>query len=114
MTPLQGVRVLSLALNLPGPLAVARLHQLGAAVVKVEPPSGDQLAHVQLQWYEQLHRGIEILTLDGKTDDGRRQLEDRLAAADLLVTSMRPTALARLGLAWEPLHARYPALCHVA
>ena len=43
MSPLDGVGVLTLAVNLPGPLAVARLHRLGAAVVKVEPPAGDPL-----------------------------------------------------------------------
>ncbi len=44
MQPLDGVTVVSLAVNLPGPLATARLAQLGADVTKVEPPAGDPLA----------------------------------------------------------------------
>ena len=46
MQPLDNVRVLTLAVNLPGPLAVTRLRQLGAAVVKVEPPAGDPLSQI--------------------------------------------------------------------
>jgi alpha-methylacyl-CoA racemase len=112
-TPLNETRVLSLALNLPGPLAVAQLHKLGATVVKMEPPSGDQLEHVKSHWYQQLHRGQEVHRVDFKDEAGRQQLEQGLAETDLLITSMRPAALERLGLAWETLHARHPALCHV-
>jgi crotonobetainyl-CoA:carnitine CoA-transferase CaiB-like acyl-CoA transferase len=114
MGPAEGIRVLSLAINLPGPVAVDRLYRLGAAVVKIEPPAGDPLARALPRWYELLHRGQTVLRLDLKTDDGRRQFDQWLGQSDLLVTSTRPAALGRLGLDWASLHARYPRLCQVA
>lgn len=114
LLPLDGTRVVTLAVNLPGPLACARLHALGAAVTKVEPPAGDPLAAVSPAWYAELSAGQRIGTLDLKADDGRAALEPLLADADLLVTASRPAALGRLGLGWPELHARHPRLCHVA
>ncbi|WP_067813657.1 CoA transferase [Nocardia inohanensis] len=99
MLPLTGVRVVSLAVNLPGPLAAARLAELGASVVKVEPPAGDPLAAAAPDWYRMLIEHQEVVTLDVKQDADRGKLDELLADADLLITSMRPTALARLGLA---------------
>lgn len=96
MQPLNGVRVVSLAINLPGPLAAARLAELGAAVTKVEPPSGDPLAAAAPDWYAQLVQGQSVVSLDVKTD--RTKLDELLTDADLLITSMRPSALERLGL----------------
>jgi len=114
LKPLEGVRVVTLAVNLPGPLACARLHALGAEVVKVEPPAGDPLAAFTRAWYDELAHGQRIVTLDLKTGDGRAALDGMLADADLLVTATRPAALGRLGLGWAELHARHPRLCHVA
>src|SRR5438094_1317832 len=114
MSPLDGIGVLTLAINLPGPVAVARLRRLGAAVVKIEPPGGDPLAHVLPRWYELLHEGQTVLPLDLKGDEGRRQLEERLGRSDLLITAMRLAALQRLGLDWATLHRRHPRLCVVA
>src|SRR5438094_137949 len=114
MGPAEGVRVLSLAVNLPGPVAVAQLRRLGAAVVKIEPPAGDPLARARPQWYELLHRGQTVLSLDLKANDGRKQLGHWLGQSDLLVTATRTAALRRLGLDWASLHARDPRLCQVA
>jgi len=114
MSPLDGVRVLTLAINLPGPVAVARLRGLGAAVVKVEPPAGDPLAHFLPRWYELLHQGLTVLRLDLKADEGRRQLEELLGRSDLFVAAMRLAALERLGLDWAALHRRHPRLCVAA
>ena len=112
--PLAGLRVLSLAGNIPGPLAVARLHALGAAVCKVEPPGGDALAAACPAWYAALHAGQEVIRLNLKDRADRAQLDPLLAAADLLITASRPAGIARLGLAWDDLHAAYPDLCQVA
>lgn len=112
--PLAGLRVLSLAGNIPGPLAAARLHALGAAVCKVEPPGGDALAAACPAWYAALHAGQAVIRLDLKDAGDRAQLDPLLAAADLLITASRPAGLARLGLAWDNLHAAYPDLCQVA
>ncbi|TQM26464.1 CoA transferase [Nocardia bhagyanarayanae] len=96
---LAGVEVVSLAVNLPGPLAAARLAELGAAVVKVEPPGGDPLAAAAPDWYGKLIAAQSVVTLDLKQEADRAKLDELLATADLLVTSMRPSALAELGLA---------------
>lgn len=114
MRPLDGIRVLSLATNVPGPVAAARLRDLGAQVMKVEPPAGDALALVAPAWYAALHQDIEVQRLDLKRVDGKRGLATRLGDCDLLLTSSRPASLARLGLEWPALSARYPALCQVA
>jgi crotonobetainyl-CoA:carnitine CoA-transferase CaiB-like acyl-CoA transferase len=114
MKPLENTRVLTLAVNLPGPLAAARLRQLGAAVVKVEPPAGDALAQASPDWYRELHEGVEIIRLNLKDAGDRARLDTWLSQADLLLTATRPAALKRLGLAWAELHARYPRLCQVA
>jgi alpha-methylacyl-CoA racemase len=114
MKPLDGIRILSLAINIPGPVAAARLHQLGAAVVKIEPPAGDPLAIACRPWYDALHQGITIHSLNLKTEAGQAALHDHLQASDLLLTAQRPSALARLGLDWPTLAGRYPQLCQVA
>ena len=112
--PLGGIQVVSLALNVPGPAAAARLCRLGAAVAKVEPPGGDPLASGCPVWYEELCAGQEVVRLDLKDADGRASLDGLLEAADVLLTSSRPAALARLGLSWPDLHVRFPRLVQVA
>jgi alpha-methylacyl-CoA racemase len=110
---LQGVKIVSLALNAPGPVAAARLRKLGASVTKVEPPMGDATSQAAPTWYESLCQGQTVLRLDLKDPNERKQLDGLLANADLLLASFRPSALQRLGLDWESLHARYPKLCFV-
>ena len=112
--PLKGFRILSLALNLPGPAALMRLRRLGAACVKLEPPAGDPMRHYSPAAFAQLHEGIEVLTADLKTPLGQEMLHRQLAQADVLLTSFRPSAFAKLGIAWDSLHGRYPALSQVA
>lgn len=108
------VRILSLALNLPGPAALMRCQRMGARCIKLEPPVGDPMQHYSPQAYEQLHAGIQIKRADLKTDAGQALLERELHQADVLLTSFRPSALAKLGLGWKDLHSRYPRLCQVA
>jgi crotonobetainyl-CoA:carnitine CoA-transferase CaiB-like acyl-CoA transferase len=112
--PLTGVRVVSTAVNVPGPAAVARLVALGAEAVKVEPPTGDPLEAASPDWYAELAAGQQVLRLDLKDATDRDRLEELLAGADVLVTSTRTRALERLELGWEALHARHPRLCQVA
>jgi crotonobetainyl-CoA:carnitine CoA-transferase CaiB-like acyl-CoA transferase len=110
---LQGIKIMSLALNAPGPVAAARLTRLGAEVTKVEPPGGDATSRAAPAWYESLCRGQTVLRLDLKDTGGRAELDSMLAEADLLLASFRPSALQRLGLDWNTLHARHPRLCFV-
>ena len=110
---LKGFKLVSLALNVPGPVAVARLVAMGAECTKVEPPAGDPLRQVAPHWYEALVQGQEVLTLDLKTGGGQDELDLLLADADLLITSFRLSALHRLGLDWPALHLKFPRLCVV-
>src|SRR5580765_1980651 len=112
--PIEGIRVVSLALNVPGPVAAARLHQLGASVTKIEPPIGDPLIRYCPAWYRKLAAGQDVLGLDLKDLAARGRFAKLLAETDLLLTSNRPAALARRGLAWPQLHTLYPRLNHVA
>ncbi|WP_298932417.1 CoA transferase [uncultured Ramlibacter sp.] len=111
---LQGVRVLSLALNLPGPAALMRCRRMGAHCTKLEPPHGDPMAHYNRPAYAQLHEGVKVESADLKTAEGQALLHRELARTDVLLTSFRPSALIKLGLDWKTLHTRYPSLCHVA
>jgi crotonobetainyl-CoA:carnitine CoA-transferase CaiB-like acyl-CoA transferase len=107
--PLVGWRVVSIAVNLPGPLAARRLADLGAHVVKVEPPGGDPLATYAPDLYAELSAGMEIVVRDLKASPHGSLFAD----VDVLITSSRPSSLARLGLDAPSLEA-HPRLCHVA
>jgi alpha-methylacyl-CoA racemase len=111
---LHGTRILSLALNMPGPAALMRCHEMGATCVKLEPPAGDPMGHYNKPAYAQLHEGVRVLSADLKTEAGQQVLHRELAKTDVLLTSFRPSALVTLGLAWKDLHTRYPSLSHVA
>jgi crotonobetainyl-CoA:carnitine CoA-transferase CaiB-like acyl-CoA transferase len=104
------VRLVSLAQNVPGPVAVARLVQDGAAAFKVEPPQGDQLATLCPRWYQELHAGVRVARLDLKTEAGMAALKIELSQCDVLLTSQRPSALARLGLDAGALRSDCPHL----
>jgi alpha-methylacyl-CoA racemase len=108
---LHGIKVVSLAINAPGPVAAAGLARIGAAITKVEPPTGDPLKKAAHAWYDSLCRGQTIVSLDLKDRGGRAELDRLLAESDLLMVSFRPSALRRLGLDWESLHVRHPRLC---
>ena len=112
--PLRDVRVLTLAVNLPGPAAASRLCAMGASVIKVEPPGGDPLARMCPCYYEDLSAGQEVVRLDLKDQRDRASLDGWLRGTDLLLTASRPAALGRLGLSWPELHAGFPHLCQVA
>ncbi len=123
LKPLKGVRVLSLALNLPGPAALMRCQQMGASCVKLEPPAhptapkgtpGDPMGLYNRAAYDVLHQGVRVAHADLKTEAGQKQLHRELAKTDVLLTSFRPSALKKLGLEWKALHQQYPALSLVA
>lgn len=116
---LSGVRILSVALNLPGPAALMRLADMGAKCHKLEPlpPAGapkgspsDPMGIYAPKAYAQLHAGVKVVQADLKTEKGQAQLHKLLAQTDVLLTSFRPSALKKLGMAWPDLHAQYPSL----
>ena len=121
--PLKGVRIVSLALNLPGPAALMRCQRMGASCVKLEPPppagsppgaSGDPMSGYNRHAYEVMHQGVRLGAIDLKTEKGQKALHRELAKADVLLTSFRPSALRKLGLDWHALAPRYPTLSIVA
>lgn len=111
--PLEGVRVLSIAINLPGPAAVARLASQGATVTTVLPPTGDPMEQFARAYFDELHEGQTIERVDLKSDSGRARLDELLAEADIFLTSSRPSALARLGLDHEAVSERHTHVCQV-
>lgn len=103
---LQGVRILSLALNLPGPGALMRCRDMGAECIKLEPlapqgsPSADPMLIYSERAYTVLHEGIRMVQANLKTEEGQQTLHHELAQADVLISSFRPSALKKLGLEW--------------
>ncbi len=73
------VKIVSIALNVPGPVAVARLVAEGAEAFKIEPPWGDPLHRLCQRWYDDLHRGIAVERIDLKTADGSARMMSMLA-----------------------------------
>ncbi|NIF82415.1 CoA transferase [Comamonas sp. Tr-654] len=114
--PLQGIRILSLALNLPGPAALWRCAGMGADCRKLEPPApsagrgADPMGLYCPDAYAQMHDKVQTLQADLKTAEGQASLHAQLAQTDVLLTSFRPSALNKLGLGWEALQQRYPRL----
>ena len=107
---LAGVRIMTMALNVPGPLAVARMKQAGAAVTKIEPPTGDPLLTLSPAWHAEMHRGISVERVDLRTDAGRARVALHLRDADVFLTSQRPSLLSRHSLDRETLHSQLPGL----
>jgi crotonobetainyl-CoA:carnitine CoA-transferase CaiB-like acyl-CoA transferase len=120
---LKGMRILSLALNLPGPLALMRCRHMGARCTKLEPlphPSapkgtpGDPMGLYDRAAYDHMHQGVTILQADLKSTEGQKVLHKALAKSDLLLLSFRPSALKKLGLDKKTLRARHPHLSVVS
>jgi crotonobetainyl-CoA:carnitine CoA-transferase CaiB-like acyl-CoA transferase len=118
---LAGVRVIDLSQYIPGPFATRQLADLGADVIKIEPPGGDPMQHFMATEndepspvYRHINRGKRICRVDLKQDDGQRILAGLLENADILLESFRPGVLARLGFDRDRLDAINPRLIHCA
>ena len=114
--PLAGIRVVELASFISAPLACAMLADLGADVLKIEPPKGDPMRRlgrhpsgVSPMWVSS-NRGKRGLSLDLKDPAAKSELDDILATADVLVCNWRPAVAARLGLRDQELATRNPKL----
>ncbi len=119
--PLEGIRVVDVSRVLAGPFATMLLGDLGADVVKVEPPEGDETRAWGPPWWGDpadrrsayfcsVNRNKRGIVLDLRTDAGRATLDRLLAGADLLVHNYRPATAGRLGLDADALEARHPRL----
>ncbi len=120
MTPLlQGIKVIDLTTVIMGPFATAQLGALGADVIKVEAPAGDNVRHIAPMKspgmgasYLNSNRNKRAITLDLKTEAGRAALDRVMDGADVLVTNMRRQAAAKLGLDRETVQAQHPQMIH--
>lgn len=118
---LSGIRVVDVSQYLPGPFAAQILGDLGAEVVKVEPPAGDPMRRLGdvdgdglSPTYKLVNGGKTVLRLDLKDAAGVEAFARLLARADVLVESYRPGTLERLGFGRERLAELNPRLVHVA
>ncbi len=118
--PLAGVRVLDLSAYIAGPYGCALLADQGADVIKIEPPTGDNLRkypstlEAESRAFLGVNRGKRGLVLDLKQDAAREVLRTLVAGADVLVHNFRPSVPARLGIAYEQLAEINPRLIYCA
>jgi crotonobetainyl-CoA:carnitine CoA-transferase CaiB-like acyl-CoA transferase len=110
--PLAGITVLEVAYFLAGPLAATLLAEMGARVVKVEPPGGEPARRLGLQAAKLFH-GKESVILDLKRPEGLAVLMELVERADVFLHSFRPGVAERLGIDPESLPARNPRLVYV-
>ena len=94
--PLGHVSVLDLTVNVPGPFCSTILGDLGARVIKIEPPGGDPLRHSPGIWAS-INHGKESIALDLKTGGGRQVLRRLARCADIVLEGWRPGVATRLG-----------------
>jgi CoA:oxalate CoA-transferase len=118
IAPLEGVRVLDLSRVLSGPSCGKALVDLGADVVKLEPPEGDLTRTAQPRvggipaYFAQQNCGKRCVSIDLATDDGRRLAAQLASACDVVVENFRPGVLDRLGLDYETISAANPRVVY--
>jgi CoA:oxalate CoA-transferase len=117
--PLNGLTVIDLTRVLAGPYCTMLLADLGARVIKVEPPKvGDDSRAIgpfvkgKSAYFMSLNRGKESIALDLKAAGDREIFETLLAGADVLVENYRGGTMEKLGYGWDVLHARFPRLIY--
>ncbi len=118
---LHGIRVIDVSQYVPGPYAALQLADMGADVVKVEPPAGDPMRQLGVvdddgfsPLYKVMNGGKSVVRLDLKTASGKTAFEALLTQADVLVESYRPGVLDRLGFDRDRLAELNPGLIHCA
>ena len=121
MRPLDGLLVLDFSQYLSGPSATLRLADLGARVIKIEKPGGDDCRQVYLSdcvldaestLFHAINRDKESLCVDLKQPDQREALNTLIARADILVCNFRPGVMQRLGLSYSQVNAINPRIVY--
>lgn len=110
---LSGLRVLDLSRNLPGPFATRMLADLGATIIKVEPPEGDPTRPLQAL-FEALNHGKECRRIDFKDAGELQRLRDWAQDVDVVIDSFRPGVMQAMGLDHARLAERNPKLVMVS
>src|SRR5690606_28455039 len=115
--PLEGVRILDITTVLMGPYATQILGDLGADVIKVEPPAGDNVRGIGPGRHADMggiflhaNRSKRSIALDLKNPAGRQALLKVAATCDVLVYNVRPQAMARLGLSYAEVAQANPSI----
>lgn len=118
---LTGLRVLDLSQYIPGPYATRQLADMGADVVKIEPPAGDPMMGFGAPdpdgisiYYKLLNAGKRVVRLDLKSPEGKSAFEAMAGKADVLMESFRPGTLDKLGFGPDRLKSLNPRLVHCA
>ena len=101
--PLAGIRILEVGVMLAGPYATMLLADLGAEVIKIEPPGGEISRQVSDSYFASLNRNKQSVCLDLRSEAGRKQLGQLVANSHALLVNMKPSAIRRLGLTYESL-----------
>jgi CoA:oxalate CoA-transferase len=119
--PLSGITVIDLSRILAGPYCTFLMAEMGARVIKVEPPKGGDDARAygpfvngKSTYFASINRGKESIALDLKNDEHRAIFEKLLEKADVVVENFRPGTMEKLGYGWETLHPRYPGLIYAS
>ena len=120
--PLQGIRVLDVSQVMAGPFACMMLADLGAAVIKVEPPEGDQtrssmgfkMKGPDSMGFLNLNRNKRSVTLDLKSDEGREMFYKLAKTADVIVENYRPGVVQRLRIDYESIKAINPKIVYAS
>ena len=118
-TFLAGVKILDLSQYISGPFASLMLTDMGAQVIKIEPPRGDEMRNLGPRdcsgdpvFYGALNAGKSLLQLDLKTEVGRARVLELIADADVLIEGFRPGVMVRLGLDYQALQSLHPTLIY--
>src|SRR6201998_1893691 len=119
--PLSGITVIDLSRILAGPYCTFLMAEMGARVIKVEPPKGGDDARAygpfvngKSTYFASVNRGKESIALDLKSDGDRAIFEKLLAKADVVVENFRPGTMEKLGFGWDTLHKRFPKLIYAS
>ncbi|WP_028311726.1 CaiB/BaiF CoA transferase family protein [Derxia gummosa] len=115
--PLDGVRVIEFTHMVMGPTCGMILADLGAEVIKVEPPGGDKtrkLPGLGIGFFRSFNRNKKSIVLDLQTPEGRATAKELVAGADVMIENFRPGLMESLGLGERALCAEFPHLIHVA
>ena len=116
MLPLEGITVLAVEQAVAAPFCSSRLADAGATVIKAERPEGDfargydTAAKGQSSYFVWLNRGKQSVVVDLATKEGRAELEELIAGADVLLQNLKPGSMDKLGFSLERIRKDYPAL----
>ena len=117
--PLSGVRVVDLTAMVMGPYCTQIMADMGADVVKIEPPAGDNTRYISVGpepgmggVFVNVNRGKRSVVLDLRTDEGASTLRELIVDADVFIHSMRATAVAGLGFGYDDVAALNPSIVY--